>query len=87
MNNDNSFRENSGEKIIFDVPKIYQIKIVGHLGSQWKDWFGSLDITLEENGYTVINILVVDQAALHGLLKKIRNAGMTLDSVVCVKSV
>jgi len=59
----------------------YQIRIKGHLGHQWTDWFEGLTITLEENGETLLTGPVVDQAALHGLLKKLRDLGMPLLSV------
>ena len=65
---------------------IYQIRIKGHLGRQWTDWFGGLTITLEDNGDTLLTGPVIDQAALHGLLKKVRDLGMPLVSVICVKS-
>ena len=51
-------------------PTIYQIRIKGHLGQQWTEWFEGLTITLEENGDTLLTGPVVDQPALHGLLKK-----------------
>jgi hypothetical protein len=66
-------------------PAIYQIRIKGHLGSQWTDWFGGLKITLEENGDTVLTGPVIDQAALYGLLKQVRDLGMPLISVVPVQ--
>jgi hypothetical protein len=66
-------------------PTTYQIRIKGHLGRQWADWFGGLTITLEENGDTVLTGPVVDQAALHGLLRKVRDLGMPLVSVGPVK--
>jgi hypothetical protein len=61
---------------------IYQIRVQGHLGSQWKDWFGGLSVTLEDNGETLLTGLVADQAALHGLLRKVRDLGIPLVSVV-----
>jgi len=62
-------------------PLVYQIRLKGHLGSQWTDWFGGLTITLEEGGDTLLTGPVVDQAMLHGLLKKVRDLGMPLVSV------
>lgn len=64
---------------------IYRIRIKGHLGQNWTDWFEGLAITLEENGETLLTGLVVDQAALHGVLKKVRDLGMPLLSVNRVK--
>lgn len=65
---------------------VYQIRIKGHLGRQWKDWFRGLIITLEDNGDTLLTGPVVDQAALHGLLKKVRDLGMPLLTVTRVKA-
>ena len=62
-------------------PMLYQIRIKGHLGSPWMDWFEGLTITLEEDGNTLLTGPVVDQAALHGLLKKVRDLGVPLLSV------
>lgn len=64
-----------------DQPAVYQIKIKGHLGPQWIEWFEGLAITLEDNGHTLLTGLVVDQAALHGLLRKVRDLGIPLISV------
>jgi len=62
-------------------PMVYQIRIKGHLGHQWTDWFGGLTITLEDSGDTLLTGPVVDQAALFGLLKKVRDLGMPFLSV------
>ena len=67
-----------------DEPSIYQIRIKGHLGREWTDWFGGLSITLEDSGDTLLAGPVVDQAALHGLLRQVRDLGMTLISVIRV---
>jgi hypothetical protein len=64
-----------------DKPMIYQIRIKGHLSSRWLDWFDGLAITLEEDGNTLLNGPLIDQAALHGILKKVRDLGMPLLSV------
>jgi hypothetical protein len=64
-----------------DQPAVYQIRVKGHLGHEWTDWFEGLTITLEEDGDTLLTGPVVDQAALHGLLKKVRDLGMPLVSV------
>lgn len=60
---------------------IYQIRIKGYLDYQWADWFENATISLEENGDTLLTCPVVDQAALHGLLKKVRDLGIPLLSV------
>ena len=64
---------------------IYQIRVKGHLGPQWTDWFEGLAITLEEDGDTLLTGPIVDQAALYGLLKKVRDLGIPLVSVNCVE--
>ncbi len=69
-----------------DQPMVYQIRIKGHLGPQWADWFGGLAITPEDNGDTLLTCPVVDQAALHGLLRKVRDLGMPLISAIRVRS-
>jgi len=60
---------------------VYQIRIQGHLGSEWTDWFEGLSITLSDNGETLLTGPVVDQAALYGLLRKVRDLGMLLLAV------
>jgi hypothetical protein len=66
-------------------PELYEIRLKGHLDDRWADWFGSMTITLEEDGDTLLTGPVVDQAALHGLLKKVRDLGMPLISVIGVE--
>ncbi len=64
----------------------YEVRLKGHLDATWAMWFDGLAITLEENGDTLLSGPVADQAALHGLLKKVRDLGMPLVSVVPVQS-
>lgn len=68
-----------------DQHRSYEIRIQGHLDDQWADWFGGLRVTLEANGDTLLTGPVVDQAALHGLLRKVRDLGMPLLSVTGVE--
>ena len=60
---------------------VYQFRIEGHLSDEWTNWFSDLAITREENGDTLLTGPVADQAALFGLLKKIRNLGLPLVSI------
>ncbi len=64
-----------------DEPGLVQIRLRGHLEGRWAEWFGGMTITLEDNGNTLLTGPVVDQAALHGLLKRVRDLGMPLVSV------
>ncbi len=66
-------------------PLVYQIRIEGHLGREWTGWFGGLTITTLDNGETLLTGPVVDQAALHGVLRKVRDVGIPLLSVNRVK--
>lgn len=76
-----------------DEPPVYQIRVKGQLGSQWTDWFEGLVILSADNGDTLLTGPVLDQAALYGLLRKVRDLGMPLiwvirltDQVELVKS-
>jgi hypothetical protein len=62
-------------------PEVYEICVEGHLGPGWSEWFGRLAVAPTENGQTVLTGPVVDQAALHGLLVKIRDLNLKLVSV------
>ena len=59
----------------------YRIRVKGHLASRWATWFEPMTLTAESDGTTAIEGLVTDQAALHGLLHKVRNIGLPLLSV------
>ena len=74
----------SKQKNVPNQPIVYQIRLKGHLDDQWSDWLGGLTIALEEDGNTVLTGPVVDQAALFGLIKKVRDLGMPLVSIHCV---
>jgi hypothetical protein len=76
MSKDRNPETNPGEATV------YQIRIKGHLDHRWTEWFDGLTITLEDNGDTLLTGPVVDQAALHGLLRKVRDLGMPLLSVI-----
>lgn len=65
----------------YDGSGLYEIRLKGHLDARWANQFEGLTITLEENGNILLTGPVTDQAALHGLLKKIRDLGMPLISV------
>ena len=69
-----------------DEPGRYEIRIKGHLDDQWTAWFEGLTLTLEDNGDTLLTGPVVDQSALHGLLRKIRDLGLPLVSVIHVEA-
>lgn len=64
-----------------DQSTIYHIRLAGHLDPQWADWFDGLHVSLQPDGTTVLSGPVIDQAALHGLLKKVRDLGLPLISI------
>jgi hypothetical protein len=64
---------------------IYEIRIKGHLGTRWDGWFEHMTITPQANGDTLLAGPVVDQAALHGLLTKVRDLGLPLISITRVE--
>lgn len=64
-----------------EQPEYYEIRIKGHLDDRWLGWFENVIIVLEDNGETFLTATVVDQAALHGLLRNIRDLGLPLISV------
>ena len=68
-----------------DQPATYDIRLQGHLPERWIAWFGEVAIGLEEDGVTRLTCAAIDQAALHGLLKKVRDLGLPLVSVNLVK--
>ena len=68
-----------------NAPERYEIRIKGHLDDKWAAWFEGLTLTREDNGETLLTGPVVDQAALHGLLRKVRDLGMPLLSVTRVR--
>ena len=63
----------------------YEIRIKGHLDTRWADWFEGLSFTHESDGTTILSGPVVDQAALHGLLRKVRDLGLPLVGVSSIK--
>ncbi len=63
-------------------PPVYQIRVRGRLGPRWTDWFAGLTITPDGNGDTLLTGPVADQAALHGLLRRVRDLGLPLLSVM-----
>ena len=68
-----------------DKPRVYQILIKGHLDNGWNDWFDGVTITLQDDGTTLLRCHVVDQAALHSLLREIRDLGLPLISVNAIE--
>jgi hypothetical protein len=75
-----------GSKKEYDDPARYEIRMEGHLDDRWADRFDGLTLTREENGVTRLTGTVVDQAALHGLLRAVRDLGVRLLSVTRLQS-
>jgi hypothetical protein len=67
-----------------DKPALYQIRLKGHLGPQWNTYFEGFTLKNSENGEALLTGVITDQAALHGVLAKIRDLGLPLLSVNCV---
>lgn len=67
-----------------DIPRIYEIRVEGHLADRWSDWFGGLAIRNDTNGETTLTGLLADQAALYGVLTRIHDLNLIL---ICVSRV
>jgi hypothetical protein len=66
-------------------PRLYEIRLKGHLDARWTDWFEGLSLTHASDGTTMLSGPVVDQAALYGVLRKVRDLGLPLVSVIQVE--
>ena len=73
--------------INMDTPRVYEIRVEGHLGDQWSNWFDGLAIRNDPNGETRLTGLLSDQTALYGVLAKIHNLNLVLVSVVRLSSI
>jgi len=78
---DQNDTDRPGQETNVSQSKVYKIRMKGHLRSQWTEWFEGLTITIEEDGNTLLTGSLIDQASLHGILKKVRDLGMPLLSV------
>ena len=63
-------------------PRLYEIRINGHLDTRWVTWFDGMTLTPDEDGTTVVRGVLADQAALHGVLQRLRDAGLPLISII-----
>ena len=79
MSREHASREASTED--YGEPAMYEIRLKGQLDHRWTGWFGGLSITQDDDGETLLTGRIVDQAALHGLLRKVRDLGMPLIAV------
>lgn len=66
--------------------RLYEIRLEGHLDDHWSDWFAGLKLTHEPQGVTLLSGAVLDQSALHALLRKVRDLGVPLLSVIQVNA-
>jgi hypothetical protein len=73
-----------GVKEGYDEATRYEIRLKGHLEDRWADWFDGLTITRDDHGESLLSGLVADQAALHGVLRRVRDLGLPLVSVIQV---
>ena len=69
-----------------DEPARYEIRIDGHINVEWAEWFEAMSVTAQTDGTTLLSVLLADQAALHGLVRRIGSLGMTLLSINVVKT-
>ncbi len=80
---------NIRHKLTLDRPATYQIKVPGELDESWSDWVGSMAITVDSEGevppITTLTGIVIDQAALQGLLRRLYSLGLPLVSVICLE--
>jgi hypothetical protein len=76
----------SAEATDQDSPR-YEIRVIGHLDPRWSAWFDGLTLSLEDDGTTAISGPIVDQAALHGVLRRLRDVGLTLVSITQIDTI
>jgi len=86
LNAESQLPDDTAPEVHPSQPTVYELRLQGHLGNHWTDWFENAAIAPQDNGDTILTCTVRDQAALHGLLKRVRDLGMTLLSVNCVSS-
>ena len=82
-------RLDAGQEVAYESVEggkvsVYNIRVKGHLDGRWSEWFDGLQITNSGNGVAVLSGEIVDQAALHGVLNKVRNLNLPLISVTRV---
>jgi hypothetical protein len=75
----------SSEATDLESPR-YEIRVIGHLDPRWSAWFDGLTLSLKDDGTTAISGPIVDQAALHGVLRRVRDVGLSLVSITQVET-